>query len=1701
MNKLKPLSLLMVLFVGAAFAADGVVPSRVVSPTKVVSGTENVVSRSTERVASRDDGTSGARVTSRGTSRDSSNDDKTTKSGNARVVSSSTVVSRGGTETNARKTDEGRTSTSAKRVGVNARANVSETGRRVTTRTANNQNDESANRNIEARAAAKTVTKESIAESKGILEQTAELNKSCQEQYNECMDQFCAIVDSNQKRCSCSSNLSKYSKVEEAVKSANDKLNEVAQNIRYVGLSADEIRAIMTATEAEEELAGSRDTTENRNMLEQIEKMIKDPQSATASYSSDSFGIDMNLDFSSEADIFNLDFLNTNTTSFSNLRGTELYNAAKSRCNAVLNQCKKAGATVTQVTGNYDLSIDKDCVAYEDGLKKMNETLVSNVRSAERMLQKARLAVLQNKNQYDARGCVAALESCMTDEMVCGSNYYKCIDPTKIYIDENGEVVPGQDISMIQAFMREYNNASIDSDFLSTSYSNQTTISKNGCAESPNNTGRCVVKYLMQKIGTKQKSTDEGLCRPVLDKCQYYTYKDKTYEPYNDIVVNYVQRALSNIKSAQYKIISEYASTCVADVAACYNQQVSQVNTWASSASSANVYSVMRGACRNVSLTCGLAVFAGDPDIMPNENMMVNGVTYHISGCPGVYGKTYGSAQYNDAIIDCISDMFYQSLLCPDNSIYVGGDHGISDNGTASGYVNKSCTCNGGYVVWSGKCIAACPSDQTLNLSTGTCYCTDTNKTLKSGVCVENSTSTSTNSSDSTSSTTTIKYNCGGGVGSPANATAVYGTVFTAASSTACSRTGYTFAGWQVSGTVGLWNGSATWQYQGGEKTFTAQWTANTYTVQFSGCTSNPSSIQCTYDQNCPTLPSACTISGAAFSAWSYNGQDYQPGATTVRNLTSQNNATITMNAKSGTACLCSTDPNIVKTVACTGTANGSQCTYSGTCKTGYSGFKSGTEGTANMECNPKTYTVKYVCGTTQNDQTSTVSTGTSFTPLAASSICPACAGGAGYGSWVVSGISVGNSMNPWNYDSSNGTVTLTATCGAPVLYRVAFDRNNASGTGAPSDSFVDCQISSSTCSCATWSGNLPDGYRFSGWNTQANGSGTTYTTNCATGSDITLYAVWTENAKVTITYDCDGGSGTVPAQTVQLDANDKGSAQISAISGCGTKVGYNRGTVWLNGTSEVNGNGSYTMTNITTDVNLKAKWTKKEFGISYSNNGGTCTTGDTQAVYETSFNPGSCTKAGATFAGWKIGNTNDIKKGSFTWNYDDGTTTTWTLTAQWGEGEKISCASTKYLPRGGQSAADCASCTAGNYCPGVSDVYYNATSDQGLNACSQGSYSSAGAYQCTPCAGGKTNSGSGNTTACTTTCSNNSHVATWKTPSWSSSSNTVSDLCKVNTCDTGYKPNSDNTACVQITCDSTQYLDGSTCKDCTAGYYCDGSNRIACANGSYSSANATSCTACAGGKTNSGTGNTTACTTTCSNNSHVATWKTPSWSSSSNTVSDLCKINSCSSGWSVNSDNTSCIQDAVSCSAGQYLPKNSSSCAACPTGKYCSSSGSYTPSSSSDQGITGNCTGKVDNSSYTGTGATTSTGCNWQCDDGYDPQNTNKPSSCTASGGGGSGYAYESFDIDGREVYVCCDHQNSYCFIAKDSDCSDQVGNIYSDLKLPEMAGGGVYACQGVCCTDYNGDIIPYDQAIDTTCFDSGKSWNVSQWDYCDHN
>jgi hypothetical protein len=163
-----------------------------------------------------------------------------------------------------------------------------------------------------------------------------------------------------------------------------------------------------------------------------------------------------------------------------------------------------------------------------------------------------------------------------------------------------------------------------------------------------------------------------------------------------------------NIRAAQQNIISEYASTCMTEIATCYNQQVSQVNAWSTSASVSSIYKVMTGACRNVALTCAYAVFDNDT-----------------GSCPGT-----GAGAGDDKCIQNISEMFYQSMLCPDNSTFnqKACNGGSTDCvGNNKQWVNKHCECNSGYVAYGSTCLPECGEAGGVPLlysSTGVCVCT-----------------------------------------------------------------------------------------------------------------------------------------------------------------------------------------------------------------------------------------------------------------------------------------------------------------------------------------------------------------------------------------------------------------------------------------------------------------------------------------------------------------------------------------------------------------------------------------------------------------------------------------------------------------------------------------------------------------------------------------------------------------------------------------------------------------------------------------------------------------------------------------------------------------------------------------------------------------------------------------------------------------
>ena len=454
-----------------------------------------------------------------------------------------------------------------------------------------------------------TITAEDVTETTNNLNALAELTDYCKAQYAACMDNYCNVLDDNQGRCSCSKNLKNYAKTEAALEQATIEFQDTVQKIKYIGLTGNQVEALFTETEAEISMKGTTDSSKLKNSLDAIKKKIVDVSSPTSAGFESNSGISLDLNGLLDADFtsgFDLNsFLGTTTTSsnVSNQRGETLYNTATNRCkSAVLNSCTAQGVDANVITNSYDLEIDKQCVAYERSLNEANREMKNNVSNATNILQQARLLLQQNKNSYDFRSCIAAIDSCMQDEYVCGSDYELCLDPTGKYL-ANGQIVKGgtpgipggqtkNEYPSSETNLSSWTSGGMYNLYSMWNYNNKYNAWSTGTNE---NLGGYIddaletwknkytnedlqsdnmALYLLQKIGYIDKNDKvHGMCASVMKQCQDYTFDSKknlkTYKPDNEVVRQYLNSTLAKIKVQQDTILSDYAESCRADVQSC----------------------------------------------------------------------------------------------------------------------------------------------------------------------------------------------------------------------------------------------------------------------------------------------------------------------------------------------------------------------------------------------------------------------------------------------------------------------------------------------------------------------------------------------------------------------------------------------------------------------------------------------------------------------------------------------------------------------------------------------------------------------------------------------------------------------------------------------------------------------------------------------------------------------------------------------------------------------------------------------------------------------------------------------------------------------------------------------------------------------------------------------------------------------------
>jgi uncharacterized repeat protein (TIGR02543 family) len=241
--------------------------------------------------------------------------------------------------------------------------------------------------------------------------------------------------------------------------------------------------------------------------------------------------------------------------------------------------------------------------------------------------------------------------------------------------------------------------------------------------------------------------------------------------------------------------------------------------------------------------------------------------------------------------------------------------------------------------------------------------------------------------------------------------------------------------------------------------------------------------------------------------------------------------------------------------------------------------------------------------------------------------------------------------------------ITLYAIYSANT-YAVTFNANTPTGVAA-TGTMANMSIVAGTAKALTTKNFLRTGYVFDGWNTAADGTGTSYTDaqSVTFFGNTTLYAKWL----VILTYNGNGfGGGTVPTAVNMVVGSSRATATSNITRTGFTFAGWNTAAN-RSGTSFAVGD-SITVTVPTT---LFAMW-----NLTITFNGNTQTTGSVPSALtsnEHSFvtlpgNAGTLSKTGLIFTGW-----NTLANGLGT-HYEVGetftsTTGNVTLFAEWTTG------------------------------------------------------------------------------------------------------------------------------------------------------------------------------------------------------------------------------------------------------------------------------------------------------------------------------------------------------------------------------------------------------------------------------------------------
>ncbi len=213
--------------------------------------------------------------------------------------------------------------------------------------------------------------------------------------------------------------------------------------------------------------------------------------------------------------------------------------------------------------------------------------------------------------------------------------------------------------------------------------------------------------------------------------------------------------------------------------------------------------------------------------------------------------------------------------------------------------------------------------------------------------------------------------------------------------------------------------------------------------------------------------------------------------------------------------------------------------------------------------------------------------------------------------------------------------VTLFAKWVQLPTFSISFNANSPTSGSAPS-ALTGIYSTTTLPGVGTM---VKTGFTFSGWNTAANGLGTSYAggETLLPQANLTLYAQWTPNANYTLSYNANGAtSGSAPAAAVAASTY----VVIDSNSGNLRKTGF----VFAGWNTASDGSGTtYLGSNnflLNADTTLFAKWETANYVVSFNANSATsgavpASITGVQVSTTVPDNTGNLVRAGYSFAGW----------------------------------------------------------------------------------------------------------------------------------------------------------------------------------------------------------------------------------------------------------------------------------------------------------------------------------------------------------------------------------------------------------------------------------------------------------------------------------